>query len=168
MIYRPLKRKHFSRYGMGGVFLVCGLLLATVHILAGGVFLIFAAVVFYYAPRWNLRIEIKACQMYFSENVVEMEPVTITFTEIAEIRRLEEKELRKGLLATYPSFYPYIEFEMKSGKTYRMHDIFDKDLDEAILHGVGTSEVKMEAFPRVFKGSEHNITLDPACPIPPQ
>ena len=50
-----------------------------------------------------------------------------------EIRRVEEKEDRKGFLTSYQEFYPFVEFETRAGRTYRMHDIFDADFDAEIM-----------------------------------
>ena len=118
---------------MGGVFLVCGMLLATQNLLAGGVFLPIAAVILFYAPRWDLRIETSPASIRFSENVVETFEVKLAFADIARIRRVEEKEDRKGFLTSYPEYYPFVDFETRAGRTYRMHDIFDADFDEEIM-----------------------------------
>jgi hypothetical protein len=132
---------------MGSVFLLCGLLLATQNLLAGGIFLPLAAVIFYYAPRWNLRIEITRDSIRFSENVLETYALELALADIAEIRRVEEKAERKGFLTTYPEFFPFVEFETREGRTYRMHDIFDTDFDEEILRaGIGAG-IKLGGFP---------------------
>ncbi|HKP95097.1 MAG TPA: hypothetical protein VJ385_05000, partial [Fibrobacteria bacterium] len=140
--------RHFSRYLMGSVFLLCGLLLATQNLLAGGIFLPLSAVVFYYAPRWNLRIEITPRTIRFSENVVETYALELALSDIAEIRRVEEKAERKGLLTTYPEYFPFVEFETRSGKTYRMHDIFDAGFDEDILRAGTAAGIDLAGFPR--------------------
>jgi hypothetical protein len=147
MLHRPRKSRHFSRYLMGGVFLLCGLLLATQNLLAGGIFLPLAAIVFYYAPRWNLRIEVTPRAIHFSENVLETYSLELALSDIAEIRRVEEKADRKGFLTTYPEFFPFVEFQTKDGKTYRMHDIFDAEFDEDIMR-VGTQAgINLGGFP---------------------
>jgi hypothetical protein len=134
---------------MGGVFLLCGILLGTQNLLAGGVFILLSAVVFYYAPQWNLRIETTETSIRFSENVLETYAVELALSDIAEIRRIEEKEERKGLLTTYPEFFPFVEFETKAGKTYRMHDIFDAAFDEDIMRAGRAAGIALDAFPRV-------------------
>jgi hypothetical protein len=146
---------------MGGVFLLCGLLLATQNLLAGGVFLPLAAVVFYYAPRWDLRIEITGEAIRFSENVLETYELELRLADIAEIRRVEEKEDRKGFLTTYQEFYPFVEFETRAGRTYRMHDIFDAGFDEEILRKGGAAGITVSAFPR----PEENQQDEPEAPI---
>jgi hypothetical protein len=133
---------------MGIVFVICGLLLATLHLLAGGVFLILACIIFYYAPRWNLRIELNENSIHFSENVVEITPVELPLRELLEIRRVEEKELRKGFLATFPDAYAYIEFETRQGKVYRMHDIFSDTFDTEITELGTAAGVRFVAFSR--------------------
>jgi hypothetical protein len=133
---------------MGAVFLVCGLLLATVHLLAGLSLLIPAAVVLYYAPRWNLRIDVDGDSIRFSENVMEIRPLELRFSELAEIRRVSEKLERKGFLTGYPEYHPFVEFETAAGKTYRMHDIFTEEFDEEILRLGAAAGVKVEDFPR--------------------
>jgi hypothetical protein len=148
MLHRPRKSRTFSRYVMGGVFLLCGLLLATQNLLAGGVFLPLAAVVFYYAPRWDLRIEITGEAIRFSENVLETYELELRLADITEIRRVEEKEDRKGFLTTYQEFYPFVEFETRAGRTYRMHDIFDEGFDEEILRRGGAAGITVSAFSR--------------------
>jgi hypothetical protein len=132
---------------MGSVFLVCGLLLGTQNLLAGGVFLPLAAVVFYYAPRWNLRIEVTPASIRFSENVVETIAVELALSDIAEIRRVEEKNDRKGLLATYPEYYPFVEFETRDGRIHRMHDIFGAELDEDLMKAGKASGIELGRFP---------------------
>jgi hypothetical protein len=148
MVHRPRKGKHFSRYAMGFVFLACGLLLFTVHLLAGGLFLALAAVILYYAPRWNLRIEITSEVLRFSENVVETTPVDLALADIAEIRRVEEKYDRKGFLSMQPEYHPFVEFETRAGKIYRMHDIFGQEFDEEILRAGPPAGIRMDDFPR--------------------
>jgi hypothetical protein len=148
MLHRPRKSRTFSRYLMGGVFLLCGLLLATQNLLAGGVFLPLAAIVFYYAPRWDLRIEITGEAIRFSENVLETYELELRLIDIAEIRRVEEKEDRKAFLTTYQEYYPFVEFETREGRTYRMHDIFGAEFDEEILRRGGAAGITVSAFPR--------------------
>ncbi len=148
MMHRPRKGRHFSRYLMGAVFLLCGLLLATQNLLAGGIFLPLAAVVLYYAPRWNLRIEVTPQTLRFSENVLETYALDLALSDIAEIRRVEEKADRKGFLTTYPEFFPFVEFQTKAGRTYRMHDIFDASFDEDILRVGAGAGIAMGAFAR--------------------
>lgn len=160
MIHRPLKGTHFSRYAMGSVFLVCGLLLATVNLLAGGAFLALAAVIFYYAPRWNLRIEVTEESIRFSENVVETVPVELRLADLAEIRRVEQKETRKGFLTTYPEYYPFVEFETRAGRIYRMHDIFGLAFDDEIIRLGRAAGVVLTAFPRAEE--EEDPAGDPA------
>ncbi len=117
---------------MAAVFLFCGVLLLSVNWIAGSPFILFGLVVFYFAPKWNLKIEFKNSKIFFSENVVEINPVELDYELIAKVRRIEEKENRKGFLFTFPESYAYIEFETFAGKVYRMHDIFGPDLDEEI------------------------------------
>ncbi len=117
---------------MGYVFLGCGLLLGTQNLLAGAVLLLPAAVILYYAPRWELRIEVNELFIRFSENVVETHPVEVLLKDLAEVRRIEEREERKGFLNSYSEFYPFVEFRTREGRTYRMHDIFDTDFDAEI------------------------------------
>ncbi|MEO7424442.1 MAG: hypothetical protein ABI036_04595 [Fibrobacteria bacterium] len=148
MLHRPRKGRHFSRYLMGAVFLVCALLLATQNLLAGGVFLAMALVMLYYAPRWNLRIEVTPDSLRFSENVLEIHALELALSDISEIRRVEEKAERKGFLITYPEYRAFVEFQTKAGRIYRMHDIFDDDFDEDILM-IGTrAGIAMEGFSR--------------------
>lgn len=147
MLHKPRKSKHFSRYLMGSVFLLCGLLLATQNLLAGGIFLPLAAVIFYYAPRWDLRIEITRDAIRFSENVLETYALELALSDIAEIRRVEETADRKGFLTTYPEFFPFVEFETRDGKTYRMHDIFDAGFDEDIMRVGAGAGIKVAGFP---------------------
>jgi hypothetical protein len=149
MIHKPRKNRTFSRYLMGGVFLVCGMLLATQNLLAGGVFLPIAAIMLFYAPRWDLRIEISASSILFSENVVETHELELALADIAHIRRVEEKEDRKGFLTSYQEYYPFVEFETRAGRTYRMHDIFDSDFDAEIMRrgpgaGIDVSDFSLD------------------------
>ena len=132
MQYRPVKGKHFSRYGMAAVFLFCGILLLSVNWIAGTPFIALGLVVLYFAPKWNLNIEFKDSKIFFSENVVEINPVELAYDLIAKVRRIEEKESRKGLLFTFPDSYAFIEFETYAGKVYRMNDIFGPEFDEEI------------------------------------
>lgn len=133
---------------MGFVFVACGLLLCTQNLLAGGVLLLPGVIVLYYAPRWELRIELTDKAIRFSENVVETHELELLFSDIAEIRRVEEKEDRKGFLSSYSEFYPFVEFQTRAGRTYRMHDIFDDDFDEEITRLAEGSGIGMAAFPR--------------------
>jgi hypothetical protein len=146
MIYKPRKSRTFSRYLMGGVFLACGLLLATQNLLAGGVFMPIAAIILFYAPRWDLRIEISASSIRFSENVVETYELELALADIAHIRRVEEKEDRKGFLTSYQEYYPFVEFETRAGRTYRMHDIFDAEFDAEILRRGPGAGIDVSAF----------------------
>jgi hypothetical protein len=132
MVFRPRKSRHFSRYLMGYVFLGCGLLLGTQNLLAGACLLLPAAVILYYAPRWELRIEVNEGSIRFSENVVETHPVVVPLADLAEVSRVEEREERKGFLKSYSEFFPFVEFRTRAGRTYRMHDIFDADFDAEI------------------------------------
>jgi len=132
---------------MGGVFLLCGLLMTTVNLLAGAVLLLPAAIVLFYAPKWNLRIELTGETIRFSENVVETRPVELALTDIREIRRVEEKETRKGFLSTYPEFYAFVEFEARNGKIYRMHDIFDTAFDSDMVRLGEAAGIEMSRFP---------------------
>ena len=147
MIFRPRKSRHFSRYLMGYVFLACGLLLCTQNLLAGAVLILPAAIILYYAPRWELRIELDDLSIRFSENVVETHPVELLLRDLAEIKRVEEKEDRKGFLSTYSEFYPFVEFRTREGRTYRMHDIFDADFDTEITRLGTASGIGMEGYP---------------------
>jgi hypothetical protein len=149
MLHRALKAKHFSRYIMGAVFLGCGLLLTMVNLLAGGVFLAVALLVFYYAPKWDLRIDLDAEAIHFSENVVETSGLRLNLVDVLEIRRVEEKETRKGFLGTYPDAYSFVEFETRAGKTYRMYDIFDEVFDDEMGRLGLAAGVRMDAFARI-------------------
>lgn len=168
MLHRPRKSRHFSRYLMGGVFLLCGLLLATQNLLAGGIFLPLAAVVFYYAPRWNLRIEISGGTIRFSENVVETYALDLPLSEIAEIRRVEEKEERKGFLTGSPEFHPFVEFETHAGRIYRMHDIFDAGFDEEIISVASPAGIKLDRFSSPDEDAEMPETSREGLPPPPE
>lgn len=148
MTFRPRKSRHFSRYLMGYVFLGCGLLLGTQNLLAGACLLLPAAVVLYYAPRWELRIDVNERSIRFSENVVETHPVEILLSELEEIRRVEEREDRKGFLSTYSEFYPFVEFRTRAGRVYRMHDIFDADFDAEVERLAAGGSIGAEAFRR--------------------
>ena len=148
MVYRPRKSRHFSRYLMGYVFLGCGLLLATQNLLAGACLLLPAAVILYYAPRWELRIELDDRSIRFSENVVETHPVEIALAELAEVRRVEEREERKGFLTAYSEFYPFVEFRTRAGRVYRMHDIFDADFDADFERLAAPGGIATEGFRR--------------------
>lgn len=132
---------------MGAVFLSCGLLLGTVNLPAGAAFVIPSLIILYYAPKWNLRIETTEAAIRFSENVLETRPVELALSGIREIRRVEEKESRKGFLASYAQSYVFVEFETREGRTYRMHDIFDAGFDAEILRLGGAAGIAMEAFP---------------------
>lgn len=133
---------------MGAVFLLCAFLLATQNLLAGGVFLALAVVILYYAPRWNLSIEVTSEALRFSENVLEIHPLELALSDIAEIRRVDEKAERKGFLITYPEYCPFVEFQTKAGRTYRMHDIFDASFDEDILKAGTRAGIAMDGFSR--------------------
>lgn len=132
---------------MGYVFLGCGLLLGTQNLLAGAVLLLPGAVILYYAPRWELRIELNERFIRFSENVVEVHPVEILLKDLAEIRRVEEREERKGFLNTYSEFYPFVEFRTRAGLTYRMHDIFDADFDSEMERLAAEGGIALAGFP---------------------
>ena len=165
MLHKPRKSRTFSRYLMGVVFLVCGMLLATQNLLAGGVFIPIAAIMLFYAPRWDLRIEISAFSIRFSENVVETYELELALADIAHIRRVEEKEDRKGFLTSYQEYYPFVEFETRAGRTYRMHDIFDADFDAEIMRrgpgaGIDVSDFALD----VEAGTEAAPTADGAAP----
>ena len=148
MTFRPRKSRHFSRYIMGFVFLGCGLLLGTQNLLAGAFLLLPAAVVLYYAPRWELRIELNERFIRFSENVLEVYPVEILLKDLVEIKRVEEREERKGFLSTYSEFYPFVEFLTREGRTYRMHDIFDADFDSELERQAERAGVGFSGFRR--------------------
>lgn len=146
MIFRPRKSRHFSRYLMGYVFLGCGLLLGTQNLLAGAALLLPSLVVLYYAPRWELRIELNERSILFSENVVETRPVEIPLKDLSEIRRVEERAERKAFLSSYSEFYPFVEFRTHAGRTYRMHDIFDADFDAEIERLAALDGIGLEGF----------------------
>jgi hypothetical protein len=148
MVHRPLKGRHFSRYAMGFVFLACGLLLATVHLLAGLALLLPAAVILYYAPRWNLRIEVTEDSLRFSENLIDTRALELRFADLAEIRRVNERVERKAFLSMVPEDHPFVEFETRAGKTYRMHDIFPEEFDEEISRLGRAAGVKVEELPK--------------------
>lgn len=132
MQFRPRKDMHFSRRTMGFVFLGCGLLLLTVHYLAGLPLLLFAAIFLYYAPRWDLRIDLDDAGLRFSENIVDAGPVELRWADLAEIRRVEEESGRKHLLTGHPESMVFLEFVARDGKVWRMHDVFPEALDEAL------------------------------------
>lgn len=167
MIHKPRKSRTFSRYLMGGVFLACGLLLATQNLLAGGVFLPIAAVIFFYAPRWDLRIEISASSIRFSENVVETYDLELALADIAKIRRVEEKEDRKGFLTSYQEFYPFVEFETRVGRTYRMHDIFDAEFDAEIMRRGPGAGIDVSAFALIPDSDSESSAAQAADAAPP-
>jgi hypothetical protein len=146
LLHKPRKNRHFSRYVMGAVFLSCGLLLATLNLPAGAALLLPGAIVLFYAPRWNLRIELAEKSIRFSENVVETHAVELALSEIREIRRVEEKETRKGFLSTYPEFYAFVEFETRNGKVHRMHDIFDEAFDADLTRLGEAAGIDMRGF----------------------
>lgn len=147
MVFRPHRKRHFSRYLMGYVFLGCGLLLGTQNLLAGAVLFLPGAIILYYAPRWELRIELNERLIRFSENVVEVHPVEILLEDLAEIRRVEERAERKGFLSTYSEFYPFVEFSTRAGRTYRMHDIFDSDFDAEMERLAAQGGIGLTGFP---------------------
>lgn len=149
MLHRPLKAKHYSRFAMGMVFLICGLLLTTVNIAAGSAFLLFSAVIFYFAPRWNLHIELTPKTIRFSGNILETSPVELPFSDLVEIRRVKEKEDRKSFFTLYPEYYAFIEFETQTGKTYRMHDIFSEGFDDALAEQGESMGIKVSGFTKV-------------------
>lgn len=146
MLHRPLKAKHYSRFAMGVVFFVCGLLLTSVNLAAGAVFLILAGVIFFFAPRWNLQIELTPKTVRFSENIVDTGSLEILFTDLIEIRRVKEKEHRKGFFTLYPEYYSFIEFETQAGKTYRMHDIFSEAFDDELVSHGASAGIKVKGF----------------------
>lgn len=146
MTFRPRKSRHFSRYLMGYVFLGCGLLLGTQNLLAGAFLLLPAAIVLYYAPRWELRIDLNDRFIRFSENVVEVHPVEILLKDLAEVRRVEEREERKGFLSTYSEFYPFVEFRTREGRVYRMHDIFDADFEAELERLAAAGGIGLAGF----------------------
>ncbi len=133
MLFRPRKEMHFSRRAMGFAFLGCGILMTAIHYLAGAPLFLLAAVFLYFAPRWNLRIVVEGDRIWFSENVLDAGPVELRISDLAEIRRVSEQEDRKGLLTTHPEYIPFVEFETRDGKVWRMHDIFPEDLDEELV-----------------------------------
>ena len=120
--------------------------MASVHYLAGGALLAMAAVVLYYAPRWDLRIEITGAAIRFSENVVETVPVELALGDIAEIRRVAEREDRKGLLTTFPEYHGFVEFETRAGRIYRMHDIFPGAFDDEVMRLGAHAGIKVAEF----------------------
>lgn len=144
MLFRPRKEMHFSRRAMGFAFLGCGLLLSTLHYLAGLPLFLLAAVFLYYAPRWNLRIEVGEASLWFSENVIDANPVELRLADLAEIRRVSEQEDRKGLLTTHPEYIPFVEFETRNGKVWRMHDIFPESLDEELVRVAAPAGVEVK------------------------
>jgi hypothetical protein len=131
---------------MGYVFLGCGLLLGTQNLLAGACLLLPAAIILYYAPRWELRIEVNERFIRFSENVVETRPVEVLLKDLAEVTRVEEREERKGFLTSYSEFYAFVEFRTREGRTYRMHDIFDADLDSEIERLAERGGIGLDGF----------------------
>lgn len=132
MLFRPRREMHFSRRLMGWVFLICGLLLSTVHYLAGLPLLAFAGVFLYYAPRWDLRIEVGGEAVRFSENLIDAGSIELRLQDLAEIRRVSELVDRRGILNGNQEYLPFLEFESRSGKVWRMHDIFPEALDEEL------------------------------------
>lgn len=135
---------HFNRRVMGWMFLLCGLLLLTVHYLAGLPFLMFAAVFLYYAPRWDLRIEVGDDILRFSENILAPEAVDLAWADLAEIRRVSEAVGRRNLLTGQSEYMDFVEFVMRSGKVWRMHDIFPEDLDETLRLAAGDKGVHLQ------------------------
>jgi hypothetical protein len=152
MVFRPRKSRHFSRYLMGYVFLGCGLLLGTQNLLAGACLLLPAAIILYYAPRWELRIEVDERLIRFSENVVETHPVEVLLRELAEVKRVEEREERKGFLGSYSEFYGFVEFRTREGRIYRMHDIFDADFDAEIERLAESGGIGLGGFRQPAEG----------------
>ena len=146
MQYRPRKDMHFSRRAMGILFLVCGVLLLTVHYLAGIPFLVFAAIFLYYAPRWDLRIDVGDETLGFSENVLDEKAVRLDWTEIAEIRRVAERTEKRGFPMGQPDWMGFVEFETRAGKVWRMHDIFPEALDEELLRRAAERGVQVQDF----------------------
>jgi hypothetical protein len=129
---------------MGLVFLLCGLLLFTVHYLAGIPFLLLAGVFLYYAPRWDLRIEVEEDGIRFSENVVDTGPVVLAMADLAEIRRVSEESGRRHLLTGHSDIMDFVEFETRGGKTWRMHDVFPQALDEELARVAARTGVKVK------------------------
>jgi hypothetical protein len=148
MVHTPVRAAHYSRRALGWVFLACGILLFSVHYLAGCSLLALAAVTLYYAPRWDLRIETSESAIRFSENVLEVLPVELALADILEIRRVAEREDRKGLLAAYPAYHAFVEFETRAGRIYRMHDIFPETFDEEVMRLGAGAGIRLEDFPR--------------------
>lgn len=146
MIFRPRKDMHFSRRAMGFLFLACGLLLLTVHYLAGIPFLAFAAIFLYYAPRWDLRIDVGDETLEFSENVLDERAVRLAWGDLSEIRRVAESREKGGFPLGQPDWMGFVEFETRAGKVWRMHDIFPDGLDEELLRRAAERGVQVQDF----------------------
>lgn len=144
MLFRPRREMYFSRRLMGWVFLVCGLLLTTVHYLAGLPLLLLAGIFLYYAPRWDLRIEVGVETLRFSENLIDAESMELRFQDLAEIRRVSELVDRRGILNSSHEYLPFLEFECRSGKVWRMHDIFPEALDEELRRVAAAAGVQVK------------------------
>jgi hypothetical protein len=144
MVFRPRKDMHFSRRALGLLFLACGLLLLTVHYLAGLPFLLLAGIFLYYAPRWDLRIEVGEGRLRFSENVLDTAPVELFLADLAEIRRVSEESGRRNLLTGHVDFMDFVEFETRSGKVWRMHDVFPEALDEELARLCAAAGVQVK------------------------
>lgn len=129
---------------MGYLFLACGLLFLLVHILASLPFLLLAGIFLYYAPRWDLRIELGEHSLWFSENVLDQKPVEIALADLAEIRRVAEESGRANLLTGIPDRMDFVEFVAHSGKVWRMHDIFSEELDRALIEAAGLAGVQVK------------------------
>jgi hypothetical protein len=146
MMYRPRKDMHFSRRAMGLVFLGCGLLLTSVHYLAGLPLLLLAAVFLYYAPRWDLRIEIGASSLRFSENLVDAGPVEISLADLSEVRKVMEDSGRKDMLTGHPQYMEFVEFVTRDGRIWRMHDVFPEAFDEALAEAASGAGAQVKDF----------------------
>lgn len=144
MQFRPRKDMHFSRRAMGLLFLLCGLLLFTVHYLAGIPFLLLAGIFLYYAPRWDLSIEVGEDRIRFSENVVDTDPVAVDLADLVEIRRVSEESGRRNLLTGISDMMDFVEFETRGGRTWRMHDVFPEALDEELARVAARAGVQVK------------------------
>lgn len=144
MQFQPRKDMHFSRRALGLVFLFCGLLLSTAHYLAGIPFLLMAGIFLYFAPRWDLRIEVEEARIRFSENVVDTHPVSVELADLVEIRRVSEESGRRNLLTGLSDIMDFVEFETRGGKTWRMHDVFPEALDEELARVAARAGVQVK------------------------
>lgn len=146
MVYTPRQDMHFSRRALGFVFLGCGLLLTAVHFLAGVPLLLLAALFLYNASRWDLRLEIGADRLRFSENLVDTRAVEIPLADLAEVRKVTEDSGRKDLLTGHAQYMGLVEFVTRDGKVWRMHDVFPEACDAALAEAASRAGAQVKDF----------------------